>query len=87
MSTTLDVNNITRHAGPVFHQHGHEVQPFRVCTWAIGGPMATTGNCSSEDSPAGEEPKDSARVLVAVISGVGTVLSLAFLVGDLVHHS
>jgi hypothetical protein len=86
MSPTLDVNNITRHAGPVFHQHGHEIQPFEYVR-ARGGPMGTTGNCASEDSPAGEEPKDSARALVAVISGVGTVISLAFLVGDLVHNS
>jgi starvation-inducible DNA-binding protein len=28
MSTTLDVDNIIRHAGPVLHQHGHEIQPF-----------------------------------------------------------
>ena len=56
-------------------------------TFAIGGPMATTGNCASEDSSAGDEPKDSARALVAVISGVGTVISLAFLVRDLVHNS
>lgn len=28
MSTTLDVDNILRHAGPVLHQHGHEIQPF-----------------------------------------------------------
>jgi hypothetical protein len=49
--------------------------------------MGTTGNCASKDSHAGEEPKDSARALVAVISGVGTLISLAFLVGDLVHNS
>jgi hypothetical protein len=24
----LDVDNILRHAGPVLHQHGHEIQPF-----------------------------------------------------------
>jgi hypothetical protein len=43
--------------------------------------------CVKGFSPAGAEPKDSARALVAVISGVGTLISLAFLVGDLVHNS
>jgi starvation-inducible DNA-binding protein len=28
MSTTLDVDSIIRQAGPVLHQHGHEIQPF-----------------------------------------------------------
>jgi starvation-inducible DNA-binding protein len=28
MGTTLDVDNIIRQAGPVLHQHGHEIQPF-----------------------------------------------------------
>ena len=28
MSTTLDVDDIIRQAGPVLHQHGHEIQPF-----------------------------------------------------------
>ena len=28
MSTTLDVDTILRQAGPVLHQHGHEIQPF-----------------------------------------------------------
>jgi starvation-inducible DNA-binding protein len=28
MSTTLDVDTIIRNAGPVLHQHGHEIQPF-----------------------------------------------------------
>jgi starvation-inducible DNA-binding protein len=28
MSTTLDVDSIIRHAGPVLHQHGPEIQPF-----------------------------------------------------------
>ena len=28
MSTTLDVDTIIRHAGPVLHQQGHEIQPF-----------------------------------------------------------
>ena len=28
MSTTLDVDNILRQAGPVLHQHGQEIQPF-----------------------------------------------------------
>ena len=28
MSTTLDVDNIIRHARPVLHQHGQEIQPF-----------------------------------------------------------
>jgi starvation-inducible DNA-binding protein len=28
MTTTLDVDNIIRQAGPVLHQHGHEIQPF-----------------------------------------------------------
>jgi hypothetical protein len=27
MSTTLDVDSIFRQAGPVLHQHGHEIQP------------------------------------------------------------
>jgi starvation-inducible DNA-binding protein len=28
MTTTLDVDSIIRQAGPVLHQHGHEIQPF-----------------------------------------------------------
>jgi starvation-inducible DNA-binding protein len=28
MTTTLDVDDIIRQAGPVLHQHGHEIQPF-----------------------------------------------------------
>jgi starvation-inducible DNA-binding protein len=28
MTTTLDVDNIIRQAGPKLHQHGHEIQPF-----------------------------------------------------------
>jgi starvation-inducible DNA-binding protein len=28
MSTTLDVDSIIQQAGPVLHQHGHEIQPF-----------------------------------------------------------
>jgi starvation-inducible DNA-binding protein len=28
MTTTLDADNIIRQAGPVLHQHGHEIQPF-----------------------------------------------------------
>jgi starvation-inducible DNA-binding protein len=28
MSTTLDADSIIRQAGPVLHQHGHEIQPF-----------------------------------------------------------
>jgi starvation-inducible DNA-binding protein len=28
MSTTLDADTILQHAGPVLHQHGHEIQPF-----------------------------------------------------------
>jgi starvation-inducible DNA-binding protein len=28
MSTTLDADTILRQAGPVLHQHGHEIQPF-----------------------------------------------------------
>jgi starvation-inducible DNA-binding protein len=28
MSTTLDVDDIIRQAGPALHQHGHEIQPF-----------------------------------------------------------
>ena len=28
MSTALDVDTIIRQAGPVLHQHGHEIQPF-----------------------------------------------------------
>lgn len=28
MTTTLNVDDIIRRAGPVLHQHGHEIQPF-----------------------------------------------------------
>jgi starvation-inducible DNA-binding protein len=28
MSAALDVDTIIRHAGPLLHQHGHEIQPF-----------------------------------------------------------
>jgi hypothetical protein len=90
MSTTLDVDNITRHAGPVLHQYGQEIQPLvrgrtrrghAGGTGEIGAPMKTTGNSASEDAPAGEAPEDNARAL----AGVGAVISLAFLVGAVLH--
>ena len=49
--------------------------------------MKTTGNSAPEDAPAGEELEGNARALTAVIAGVGAVISLAFLVRDLVHNS
>ena len=79
MSTTLDVDNIVRHAGPVLHQYGQEIQPLvrgrtrrghAGGTGEIGAPMGTE-NSAPEDAPAGEEPEGKARALVAVISGGG----------------
>jgi hypothetical protein len=40
-----------------------------------------------EDDRAGEEPEGNARALVAAIAGVGAVISLALLVGDLLRNS
>jgi hypothetical protein len=42
--------------------------------------MERTENSAPKDAPVGEEPEYSARPLVAAITGVGTVISLAFLV-------
>jgi len=42
--------------------------------------MKGTENSAPEPAPAGEEPEYSARPLVAAITGVGAVISLAFLV-------
>lgn len=47
--------------------------------------MKSTENSAPEHAPAGEEAEYSARPLLAAITGVGSVISLAFLVGALLR--
>jgi hypothetical protein len=49
--------------------------------------MGMTQSSVPEDARAGEEPEGNARALVAAIAGVGAVISLALLVGDLLRSS
>jgi len=49
--------------------------------------MAANGNSALEDPPAGGESGDNPRTLVAVIAGVGAVISLATLIGALLRGS